>query len=86
MAILPPYFEGLEPLPTDWFPTKAQCFVYRNWDMVTPVRMAYVLDTDEDTILRMAKDMGLGDNTADEALWRTRGYVTLIRANWHLLT
>ena len=86
MAILPPYFEGMTPLPFDWFPTQAQCFIYRNWDMLTPVRMAYVLDTDVDTVVRMARDMGLFENCADEALWLTRGYVTLIRANWHLLT
>ncbi len=85
MAILPPYFEGMTTLPYDWFPTRAQCFIYRNWEMLTPARMAKILEADEATVCRMAADMGLADNAADEHLWLTRGYVTLIRANWHLL-
>ena len=85
MAILPPYFEGMTPLAYDWFPTRAQCFIYRNWEMLTPARMARILASDEATVCRMASDMGLAESTANETLWLTRGYVTLIRANWHLL-
>ncbi len=86
MANLLPYFEGKTPLTFDWFPTKWQCFVYRNWDMLTTSTLARVLATDKETVEAAARDMGLPENTADEALWKTRGYVTLIRANWHLLT
>lgn len=86
MAILPPYFEGKDLLPYGWFPTRAQCFIYRNWEMLTPARMAKILEADEATVCRMAADMGLAENAADERLWLSRGYVTLIRANWHLLT
>ena len=86
MATLPPYFENMSPLRYDWFPTRAQCFIYRNWEMLSPARLARVLSADEETVCRMAADMGLGESTANEELWLTRGYVTLIRANWHLLT
>ncbi|MBO7762710.1 MAG: hypothetical protein J6T24_07930 [Clostridia bacterium] len=86
MATLPPYFENMSPLRYDWFPTLAQCFIYRNWEMLSPARLARVLSADEETVCRMAADMGLGESTANEGLWLTRGYVTLIRANWHLLT
>lgn len=86
MAVLPPYFEDMRPLRYDWFPTRAQCFIYRNWEMLSPARLARVLSADEETVCRMAADMGLGESTANEGLWLTRGYVTLIRANWHLLT
>ena len=85
MAVLPPIFEDMPPLRYDWFPTKWQCFIYRNWDMVTPVTMARVLGTDAATVTAAAADLGLAESTANEELWRTRGYVTLIRANWHLL-
>ena len=54
--------------------------------MLTPATMARVLDTDEATVIKAAADMGLAESCANEALWLTRGYVTLIRANWHLLT
>ena len=53
--------------------------------MVTPVTMARVLGTDAATVTAAAADLGLAESTANEELWRTRGYVTLIRANWHLL-
>ena len=86
MAILPAFFEDMQPLRYDWFPTMAQCFIYRNWDMLSAARIALILNTDEGTVCRMAEEMGLSENTADEALWLERGYVTLIRANWHLLT
>ena len=85
MAILPPYFETA-PVRFEWFPTVWQCFIYRNWEMLTAATIARVLGTDLETVCRAAADMGLEANTADEALWKTRGYVTLIRANWHILT
>lgn len=86
MAILPPYFEGKKPLSYDWFPTHWQCFIYRNWEMLTPARIARVLAASQEEVVAAAAAMGLPQNTADETLWLTRGYVTLIRANWHLLT
>ena len=81
MAILPPYFET-EPVRFEWFPTPWQCFIYRNWAMLTAATIARVLGTDLETVCRAAADMGLEESCADEALWKTRGYVTLIRANW----
>lgn len=69
----------------DWFPTRAQCFIYRNWNIVTPERMAEVLETTVDIIIKMASDMGLEHAPAVLPDWNTRGYITLIRNNWHLL-
>ncbi len=86
MANLPLYFEDMKPLAYEWFPTLWQCFVYRNWEMVTPSRIARVLSCEEKVVKEAAFSMGLADNAANEELWLTRGYVTLIRANWHLLT
>ena len=72
-------------LDFEWFPTKAQCFIYRNWGLVTPEKMAQVLETETATVLSMAEDMGL--DLSEEVLpeWRTRGYITLLRNCWHLL-
>ena len=86
MAVLPQHFPDRENLRFEWFPSLWQCFIYRNWEMLSPARLALVLNSDEETVCRAAAEMGLSPNTADEALWLKRGYVTLIRANWHLLT
>ena len=29
-----------------WFPTRAQCFIYRNWECASAERMAKVLNTE----------------------------------------
>lgn len=83
---LPKIESSIPPLDISHFPTLYQCFIYRNWDMITPERMALVLDCDNETVKAEAAALGLPENTADESLWLTRGYITLIRANWHLLT
>ena len=72
-------------LDFEWFPTKAQCFIYRNWGLVTPEKMAEVLETEASVVLGMAEAMGLDLNEEVLPEWRTRGYITLIRNCWHLL-
>ena len=76
------------PLKTEYFPTLFQCFIYRNHEMITSALAARVLNTDEATVIAHAEAMGLSSFATPEAekTWRTRGYITLIRANWHLLT
>ncbi len=73
------------PVAVDHFPTRAHAFVWRNWPLVTPERMARVLDTDRENIVRMGRAMGLGEPPAIPADVRQRGYITIIRRNWHLL-
>jgi hypothetical protein len=80
-----PKLSAKNKLAFDWFPTRAQCFIYRNWGIVTPVRMAEVLGTTEDIIKGMAADMGLEPEPEVLPDWNTRGYITIIRNNWHLL-
>ena len=86
MAAIFPRFSSKTPIRAEYFPTNAQCFIYRNWEMLSPARIALVLDSDEATVCRLAADMGLGNNMAEENVWLQKGYITLIRANWHLLT
>jgi len=50
-----------------------------------PARLARVLGCDEETVIAEAKALGLPESDADEELWLDRGYITVIRANWHLL-
>lgn len=53
--------------------------------MIPPVTLARVLKTDEATILKLAADLGLRVPPRVSPRWLEHGYVTIIRANWHLL-
>ena len=67
------------------FPDRLHAFVWRNWTLVTPERMASVVGAKPDDIIRMGRAMGLAgppDVTKDQ---QRRSYITVIRRNWHLL-
>jgi hypothetical protein len=70
----------------DWFPTPIQCFIYRNWETVPVDAMARVLKTEPQKVLQLAEDMGLDTDSVPSPEWIKRGYVTIIRNNWHLLS
>ncbi len=73
-------------IPITHFPTRMQCFVFRNWEMIEPAVLGEVLGCDADTVLALAEDMGLPVPPQVEPDWLTKGYITIIRANWHLCT
>ena len=82
--VLPPIRQ--DSFSTDgWFPTRAQCFIYRNWECVSAERMAKVLACEPREILTLAEQMGLDPNVTVPTEWSTQGYITLIRNNWRLL-
>lgn len=83
MYISLPKTEG-EPLLPTYFPTTMQAFVFRNWSMVAKERIALVLETTVENVENLAFGMGLQPQE-DVSLWETRGYITIIRSNWHLL-
>ena len=66
-------------LPTAW-----QTVIFRNYGYVRVERIAKTLGCDEETIRVEAKRLGLPDDdfVAD---FEKRGYLTIIRNNWHLL-
>ena len=66
------------------FPTKAQAFIFRASEYVPAQKIAKILGTTEETVLRAAADMGLPDY-APGNLWLERGYITIIRQMWHIL-
>jgi hypothetical protein len=78
---------GSNPLPLNFshFPTLHQAVVWRNWGMISVAKLATILKTDEKTILSVAAEMGLPVPPKVNVRWLKRGYVTLIKANWHLL-
>ncbi len=73
-------------IPVDHFPTRMQCFVFRNWEMIEPDVLATVLGCTAEDVLALAADMGLPVPPHVEKDWLTKGYITIIRANWHLCT
>ena len=75
---------GKEPVSLPHFPTRQQAFLFRAWEYVSAERIAKVLKTDEETVKRAAKAMGLPDYAPGEA-WLKRGRITMIRRMWHIL-
>jgi len=73
-------------LPFSHMPTRMQLFVLRNWSLVEPAVLARVLGCTEADVRRVAADMGLDPHPAVSPDWLTKGYITIIRANWHIAT
>ena len=78
---------GTPKLPVEYphFPTRWQAFVWRNWELIPPARIAAVLQCSENDVLDAAAEMGLIPNPQVNPKWLSHGYLTLIRNNWHLL-
>ena len=72
-------------LPTDNFPTKWQAVIFRNYGYVSVDKIAAVLDCDEGTVKKEAERLGLSNVTYHKA-WEEKGYITIIRNNWYLLS
>lgn len=54
--------------------------------MVPAARLAEVLATSEENVNRLAASMGLRPQRGIEPYWSdARGYITVLRRNWHLL-
>ena len=69
------------------FPATHLAVIWRLWGQVSAETIARVLGTTAENIFLDADAMGLDTTVkADEALWKKRGYITLIRNTWHLLS
>lgn len=78
----PAWHAPLKPGP---FPDVLSAYVFRNWGLVTPAVLAETIGATEADIVRVATEMGLSASPVVSPLWRTTGYVTILRRNWHLL-
>lgn len=67
------------------FPDRQHEFVWRNWNAVEPAKLAKIMGASVEDVTAMAESMGLPPAAAVPPEMLTRGYVTLIRRNWHLL-
>ena len=83
-VVLPPE-NNLPPLESRYFPDRLHAFVWRNWNAVEPAKLAKILHTSVDNVQALAASMGLPPDAAVGPEMRARGYITLLRRNWHLL-
>lgn len=67
------------------FPGRVHEFVWRNWDAVEPAKLAKVLGAKIQDVTTLAESMGLPRAGTIPPEQMERGYITLIRRNWHLL-
>ena len=79
--------QGSAPEPLDFphFPTRIQAVIWRNWNLVPLERLAKVLYATEEQIEEVGIMMGIAKDLSLCDLWMNRGYLTIIRRNWHLL-
>ncbi len=83
-SVLP---SGPSPKALDFahFPDRMHAFVWRNWPVVEAERLAKVLGTSADNVVAVANSMGLPSAQHIAPEQKTRGYITVLRRNWHLL-
>ena len=82
---LPGEPEWKAPLAPSAFPDTLSAFVFRNWGLVEPETMARTVGASREDIVNIASEMGLAVDVKVSPLWKTLGYVTILRRNWHLL-
>ncbi|GMV94536.1 MAG: hypothetical protein AMXMBFR82_43140 [Candidatus Hydrogenedentota bacterium] len=80
-----PMGDAPAPVESRHFPDRVHEFIWRNWDAVEPDKLARIIGATEEDIIAVAQSMGLPAFSGDPETMLQRGYVTLIRRNWHLL-
>lgn len=80
-----PMGSGPKPLVFPHFPDRMHAFIWRNWTVVEPERIAKVLGTSVENVRGVAESMGLPASPPIATEMKTRGYITLLKRNWHLL-
>lgn len=70
----------------DHFPSMLHAFIWRNWGLVPAARLAEVVGTTERNVCKIAVSMGLEARPEVDSIWMSsKGYITLLRRNWHIL-
>ena len=69
-----------------YFPTRMHAFIWRNWESVPVDRMAKVLNTTTKNVLNAGRSMGLPPYLEPGPEFEQRGYISLIRRNWNLIS
>ncbi len=85
MSILPEVSD-VRAIKYDYFPTRWQAVVWRNWGYVPVEKIAKALGTSSENIREAAEVLGLNPAETVNPAWGKRGFLTIIRENWHLCT
>lgn len=73
---------ALSPAP---FSDRLSAYVWRNWGIVDSTLLAETVGATRDELAAVASEMGLDPNATTLPEWKTKGYITVLRRNWHLL-
>ncbi|MGQ9592231.1 MAG: hypothetical protein ACUVYA_18265, partial [Planctomycetota bacterium] len=74
-----------EPLPLEHFPSRLHAFVWRNWGLLPAERLVAAVGCRAEDIEEVAESLGFPRRPRVAEDMGRRGYLTLIRRNWHLL-
>jgi hypothetical protein len=85
VVLFPAALPGAPPVGADHFPDRVHAFIWRNWPVVEARKLAAVLGTSRENIEEVARSMGLPPQGPILPEWKTRGYITVLRRNWHLV-
>lgn len=80
-----PIGQPRKPVAIPHFPDRMHAFIWRNWTVVDIDRLADVLGTTVGNVAAVAESMGLPPPRAIPPEFKTRGYITILKRNWHLL-
>jgi hypothetical protein len=80
-----PQGEAKPPIVSSHFPDRVHEFVWRNWNAVEPAKLGKIMGASAEDVTAIATSMGLPPAAAIPPEQRRRGYITLLRRNWHLL-
>ena len=82
---LPGEAGGKPPIAPDPFPDTLSAYVWRNWFLVPKEHLAAVASATPEELEAVAREMGLPPQPPVPVVWRRKGYITVLRRNWHLL-
>ncbi len=68
------------------FPTAWQAVLWRNWGIIPLEKLAIILNCKPEQLMEAAQQLGLEKDESLCKIWLQRGYQTIIRQNWHLLS
>lgn len=68
------------------FPSRMHAFIWRNWESISLDRMAKVLNTTTNNVREAGLSMGLPAYRKPGPEFIQRGYISLIRRNWNLIS
>ena len=82
---LPDEYGAKPPVDTFPFPDRLSAYVWRNWGLVPVESLASVVGATVADLNAVAGEMGLAPDPQVLPEWCHKGYITIVRRNWHLL-